>query len=200
MAPRIAIIIYSMYGHIATLAEAEKAGIEKAGGTATIFQVPETLSPEILAKMHAPPKKDYPIATNETLTSHDAFLFGIPTRYGTYPAQWKTFWDATGSLWLSGALIGKTAGIFVSTATPQGGQETTALNSLSVLMHQGITFVPAGYRAWNQMSNLIEVHGGSPWGAGTYASPDASRKPTPLEKEIAEIQGSGFFKYIEKLY
>ncbi|KAK9484881.1 flavoprotein-like protein [Lipomyces starkeyi] len=200
MAPRIAIIIYSMYGHVATLAEAEKVGIEKAGGTATIYQVPETLSPEILAKMHAPPKKDYPIATNETLTSHDAFLFGIPTRYGTYPAQWKTFWDATGHLWLSGALIGKSAGIFVSTATPQGGQETTALNSLSVLMHHGITFVPAGYRAWDQMSNLTEVHGGSPWGAGTYAAPDASRKPTPLEKEIAEIQGSGFYKYIEKLY
>ncbi|KAJ8097961.1 putative Per a allergen [Lipomyces tetrasporus] len=98
MAPRIAIIIYSMYGHIATLAEAEKVGIEKAGGAATIFQVPETLSPEVLAQMKAPAKKDYPIATNETLTSHDAFLFGIPTRYGTYPAQWKTFWDATGGL------------------------------------------------------------------------------------------------------
>ncbi|KAK9370439.1 flavoprotein-like protein [Lipomyces kononenkoae] len=200
MAPRVAIIIYSMYGHIATLAEAEKVGIEKAGGQATIYQVPETLPPDILTKMHAPPKKDYPIATYDTLTSHDAFLFGIPTRFGTYPAQWKTFWDGTGSLWMSGALIGKTAGIFVSTATPQGGQETTALNSLSVLMHHGITFVPAGYRAWNLMSNLTEIHGGSPWGAGTYAAPDGSRQPTQLEKEVAEIQGNSFYKYVEKVY
>ncbi|KAK9247425.1 flavoprotein-like protein [Lipomyces tetrasporus] len=200
MAPRVAIIIYSMYGHIAGLAEAVKVGVESAGGRAAIYQVPETLSPEVLAKMRAPAKKDYPIATNETLTSHDAFLFGIPTRYGTYPAQWKSFWDATGGIWASGGLIGKSAGIFVSTGTPQGGQETTALNSLSVLVHHGITFVPAGYRAFGQMANFNEVHGGSPWGAGTYAGADGSRQPTALEKEIAEIQGTGFYKYIEKLY
>jgi multimeric flavodoxin WrbA len=123
MAPRVAIIIYSMYGHVATLAEAEKVGIEKAGGTATIYQVPETLSTEILAKMHAPPKKDYPIATNETLTSHDAFLFGIPTRYGTYPAQWKTFWDATGHLVKE--TKGETCAVNSSAISGQSGSSQT---------------------------------------------------------------------------
>ena len=60
MAPKIAIVFYSMYGHIKQLAEAEKKGIEAAGGKADIFQIQETLSDEVLAKMHAPAKSSYP--------------------------------------------------------------------------------------------------------------------------------------------
>lgn len=80
-----------MYGHIRQLAEAEKAGIEKAGGSADLFQLPETLSEEVLAKMHAPPKAtDVPFLEDPTtLESYDAFLMGIPTRYGNFPTQWK---------------------------------------------------------------------------------------------------------------
>ena len=39
--------------------------------------------------MNAPPKPDFPIATADTLKDYDGFLFGIPTRYGNFPAQWK---------------------------------------------------------------------------------------------------------------
>lgn len=80
-----------MYGHIKQLAEAEKAGIEKAGGTADLFQIPETLPEEVLAKMHAPPKPtDVTVLSDPaTLESYDAFLLGIPTRYGNFPGQWK---------------------------------------------------------------------------------------------------------------
>lgn len=82
---------YSMYGHIRQLAEAEKKGIEKAGGTADLFQIAETLPEEVLAKMYAPPKPtDIPVLKDpSTLLEYDAFLFGIPTRYGNFPAQWK---------------------------------------------------------------------------------------------------------------
>ncbi|KAK9447614.1 flavoprotein-like protein [Limtongia smithiae] len=200
MSPRVAIIIYSMYGHISTLAEAVKVGVESAGGKATIFQVPETLPSEILSILHAPPKPDYPIADMDTLANHDAYLFGVPTRYGTFPSQWKSFWDGTGGLWAKGALIGKTAGFFVSTGTPQGGQETTVFSSLTVLAHHGITYVPLGYRAAAEQSSFEEFHGGSSWGAGTYAGADGSRAVTELEKKIANVQGESFYKYIEKLY
>ncbi|ODQ78822.1 hypothetical protein BABINDRAFT_172104 [Babjeviella inositovora NRRL Y-12698] len=199
MAPRTAIIIYSMYGHIAKMAEAVKVGIESAGGSAEIFQVPETLSPEILSKMHAPAKPDYPVASTETLTSYETFVFGIPTRFGNFPAQFKTFWDATGGLWASGALHGKAAGVFTSTGTQGGGQETTILNSLSVLVHHGIVFVPLGYKnTFGQLSNLEEIHGGSPYGAGTFAGADGSRQPTKLELEVAEIQGKVFYETVKK--
>ncbi|KAK9383549.1 flavoprotein-like protein [Kockiozyma suomiensis] len=200
MAPRVAIIVYTTYGHIAALAEAVKTGIESAGGKASIFQVPETLPEAVLTAIHAPAKPDYPIATVDTLAEHDAYLFGVPTRYGTFPSQWKSFWDGTGALWASGGLIGKSAGFFVSTGTPQGGQETTISNSLSVLSHHGINYIPLGYRAFPQQTSFEEFHGGSPWGSGTFAGADGSRQVTKLEKEIGEIQGSSFYKIVEKLY
>ncbi|RDB18431.1 Protoplast secreted protein 2 [Hypsizygus marmoreus] len=198
--PKVAIVIYTMYGHIAKLAEAIKSGLEAAGGNATIFQVPETLNDEVLAKLHAPAKPDYPVLTLDEFAKYDAYLFGIPTRYGTMPAQWKAFWDSTGQLWATGALYGKYASIFVSTAGPGGGQETTALNSLSVLTHHGIIHVPLGYaRSFGQLTGLTEVHGGSPWGAGTFSSSDGSRQPTPLEIEIATIQGKAFWENVSKV-
>ncbi|CCE81611.1 Piso0_002273 [Millerozyma farinosa CBS 7064] len=192
---KVAVIYYSLYGHIATVAEKVQEGV-KASGVADkvdIFQVAETLSDEILQKMHAPAKRDHPVATPETLKEYDAFLFGIPTRYGTVPAQWSALWDATGSLWASGALYGKPAGIFVSTGTQGGGQETTVRNSLSYLAHHGLVYVPLGYaKTFAQQANLEEVHGGSPWGAGTFAAGDGSRQPSKLELDVAHAHGESF--------
>ncbi|KAG6879079.1 flavodoxin-like fold protein [Termitomyces sp. T32_za158] len=200
MTARVAIVIYTTYGHIAKLAEAVKQGVIEAGGSAKIFQVPETLSPEILTKMHAPPKPDYPVMTLEEFVNYDAYLFGIPTRYGTMPAQWKAFWDSTGGLWATGALYGKYASIFTSTAGPGGGQETTALNTMSTFTHHGIIHVPLGYaRSFAELSNLDEVHGGSPWGAGTFAKSDGSRQPSELELKIAAIQGKAFWETVSKV-
>jgi NAD(P)H dehydrogenase (quinone) len=87
---------------------------------------------------------------------------GIPTRFGNFPAQWKTFWDSTGGLWVKQSLAGKMFGTFVSTGTPGGGQEITAFQSLSVAVHQGMVYVPLGYQV-GDITNLDEVHGGSPW-------------------------------------
>jgi len=200
MAPRIAIIFYSMYGHIGKLAESEKAGIEAAGGTVDVFQIPETLPKEVLEKMHAPPKSDYPEITAADLEKYDAFLFGIPTRYGNFPGQWKAFIDTTGSLWGKGALSGKYAGIFVSTGTQGGGQEVTALNAMSTLTHHGIIYVPLGYaHAFPIIANNEEVRGGSPWGAGTFAGADGSRSPTANELELARIQGKAFYETVSKV-
>jgi len=199
MTKNVAIIIYSLYGHIAKLAESAKAGVTSAGGNATIYQVPETLSPEILEAMHAPPKHDYPIATNDTLTKYDAYLLGIPTRYGNMPAQWKSFWDATGSLWANGTLHGKVAGVFVSTGTPGGGQEVTVLNTMSTLAHHGIIYVPLGYaKTFALNSSFDVVHGGSAWGAGTFAGADGSKTPNDLELEMVKIQGQSFAETIKK--
>ena len=159
-----------MYGHIQKLAEAEKKGIEAAGGQADMYQVAETLPDEVLQKMHAPAKSSYPVAEPTKLLEYDAVLFGIPTRYGNFPAQWKAFWDKTGGIRATGGFWGKYAGLFVSTGTQGGGQESTALASMSTLAHHGFLYVPLGYKtAFGQLSNLSEVHGGSAWGAGTFA-------------------------------
>ncbi|GME22258.1 putative minor allergen alt a 7 protein [Neofusicoccum parvum] len=202
MAPKIAIVYYSMYGHVKTLAEAEKKGIEAAGGSVTLYQVPETLPEEVLTKMHAPPKDTSVETLNDpsVLEQYDAFLFGIPTRYGNFPAQWKAFWDKTGGQWQTGAFWGKYAGLFISTGTVGGGQESTAIAAMSTLTHHGIIYVPLGYKhTFALLADLSEVRGGSPWGAGTFSAADGSRQPTPKELELAEAQGKAFYETVSKV-
>ncbi|KAL5364421.1 flavoprotein-like protein [Aspergillus floccosus] len=200
MAPKIAIVFYSMYGHILKLAEAEKAGIEAAGGKADLYQIEETLPQEVLDKMHAPAKSSHPVAHVDTLKDYDAVLFGIPTRYGNFPAQWKAFWDRTGGIWATGGYWGKYAGLFVSTGTLGGGQESTAIAAMSTLAHHGFIYVPLGYKTvFPLLANLEEVHGGSAWGAGTFAGADGSRQPTELELNVAKEQGKAFYEHVAKV-
>ena len=119
-----------------------------AGNTLIMPMLPrisETLPQELLEKLGAPPKPDYPLIAPGDLVKFDAFVFDIPTRFANFPVQWKHFWDASGQLWASGALFGKFASVFVSTASPGGGQELTVMAALSTLTHHGIIFVPLGY-------------------------------------------------------
>lgn len=201
MAPKIAIVYYSMYGHIAALANAVKKGIEASGGSADLFQVEETLPEEVLSKMQAPGQdKSVPFITPDKLAEYDGFLFGIPTRYGNFPAQWRVFWDKTGQHWSKGSYAGKYAGLFVSTATQGGGQESTALAAISTLTHHGIIFVPLGYKLGGQyLFNTDEVRGGSPWGAGTFTTPAGTRLPSENELGLAETQGKWFHSILAKV-
>lgn len=197
---KVAVITYSTYGHIDTLAQSIKAGVEEAGGKADLFRVPETLSDDVLSQMNAPvAKANIPVATAETLKEYDAFLFGIPTRFGTLPAQWSAFWDSTGALWADGSLYGKPAGFFISTSSYGGGQEATVRNCLSYLVHHGMIYIPLGYKnAFAELANVEEVHGGSPWGAGTLAGADGSRAASEIELKIAQIQGKTFYESAKK--
>lgn len=190
-----------MYGHIAKLAQAEKKGIEAAGGKVDLFQVKETLPSEVLQKMHAPPQDtNIPFIDPNTLATYDAFLIGVPTRYGNMSAQWKAFWDATGGQWTKSGYWGKYVGVFVSTGAAGGGQEATAIACLSTFTHHGLIYVPLGYKYTNaQLNSLSEVRGGSPWGAGTFASGDGSRQPTELELEVATLQGKAFYETVSKV-
>ena len=119
---KIAIVYYSMYGHIRALAQGIKKGIESADVEVQLFQVQETLPAEILSKMGAPPKSDDPVATPNVIAEFDGIIFGVSARYGGLSAQFHAFLDSTGSLWQKGALVGKPAGVFFSTANQGGGQ------------------------------------------------------------------------------
>ncbi|KAI8060790.1 NAD(P)H:quinone oxidoreductase, type IV [Gongronella butleri] len=191
MAPKVNIIIYTLYHHIYTLAQSVQEGLKEAGIDAKILQVQETLSDEILEKMHAPAKPDVPIATIEDLEEADGVIFGFGTRFGQLPAQFKAFLDSTGGLWAKGALAGKFAGVFFSTASQHGGQETTALTTVTYFAHHGMIFVPLGFANPNLFDNS-EVVGGSAWGAGTVANGDGSRQVSDKEKAIAKTQGTNF--------
>ncbi|KAG7818713.1 hypothetical protein KL942_001627 [Ogataea angusta] len=197
---KFAIITYSTYGHITTLAKEVAKGIEAAGAEAEVFRVPETLSKDVLEIIHAPEKPDdIPEIKAEDLTKYDGFVFGFPTRYGAAPSQITSLFDSTGALWATGALYHKPAGFFTSTGTG-GGKETTIRNTLSFLSHHGMIYVPLGYaKVFPEITSVEEVQGSSPWGAGTIAGSDASREPTALELKTAYIQGQEFAAVATKL-
>eukprot|EP00512_Aurantiochytrium_limacinum_P004608 CAMPEP_0171497888 /NCGR_PEP_ID=MMETSP0958-20121227/7528_1 /TAXON_ID=87120 /ORGANISM="Aurantiochytrium limacinum, Strain ATCCMYA-1381" /LENGTH=267 /DNA_ID=CAMNT_0012032193 /DNA_START=77 /DNA_END=880 /DNA_ORIENTATION=+ len=196
--PVVGIVYYSMYGHIRSMALVIRDGLKKEGVEVRLMQVPETLSEDVLAKMGAPPKSDDEIATPDAIAACDGLIFGIPTRFGMACAQMKAFMDSTGGLWQKQSLAGKPASIFVSTGTQGGGQETTALTFLTQFTHHGLIFLPLGFSDPGQFS-LEEIHGGSPYGAGTFAGPDGSRSMTDLEKKIAETQAKRFADVVKKL-
>lgn len=199
MPKQINIVIYSLYHHISKMAESAKIGIEAAGHKCEIYQVRETLPEDLVKKLGSPGKLPYKEADISTLTTADGLMFGIPTRFGNMPAQLKSYIDSTGGLWANGTLRNKPFGIFVSTGTG-GGNESTAMNALSTFVHHSMIYVPLGFAsAGHLLSNLNEVHGGSPWGAGTITGADGSREPTPLELEVARIQGEEFAKIAAKI-
>ncbi|CDR40497.1 RHTO0S05e04214g2_1 [Rhodotorula toruloides] len=191
MVAKIAVIFYSTYGHVRTLAEAIAAEAKTTGVEVDLLQFPEILTEEIRGKMHAAPRGDYPDVKPDDLTRYDGFLMGFPTRYGRAPAAVSAFFDATGGLWAKGALIGKFASVFTSTASQHGGQETTALTTVPFFAHHGITFVSPGYAAAD-LTDINEIVGGSAYGAAGIACGDGSRGISEKELNIARNQATYF--------
>jgi NAD(P)H dehydrogenase (quinone) len=203
MPTSVQIIFYSTWGHIYRMAQAVAEGARSVPDTnLEMFRVRETLPDDILAKMGAlEARKQWahvPIANVDHLADADAIILGIPTRYGLVVSQMQTFIDATGQLWLRGALVGKVGSIFTSTATQHGGQESTILAAHHFLFHQGMVVVGCPYAA-QELMNMNEITGGSPYGAGTLAGPKGDRQPTANELAIARFQGKHVAQIAAKL-
>lgn len=192
MPASVLVLFYTTYGHSFTLAKAAAKGVAASGATVVVKRVAETLSNDILTKMHALEAAkqwaDVPIATVDELPSYDGLILSFPTRFGGIPAQMKSFLDATGGLWYQGALTGKAAGVMVSSATQHGGQETTITSTHTVLLHHGFVIVGVP-NTFAKMGNTDEVQGVSPYGASTIAGGMGQRQPTAAELEAAELQG-----------
>jgi len=187
---RILILFYSMYGHVFRMAEAAVEGVRGVEGCEPVLrQVPETLPDGVLEKMGALESRrsmaHVPVASVEELAEADGILFGTPTRFGNMCGQMRQFLDATGGLWMNGALVGKPGGVFVSTATQHGGQESTILTFHTWLLHQGMVVVGLPYTFAGQMG-VGEVTGCSPYGASTIAGGDGSRMPS--DNELAGVR------------
>lgn len=186
---RILILYYSSYGHIETMAGSVAEGAAAVAGVEVVIKrVPETVPAEITAAGHYKADQTAPIATVAELSDYDAIIIGTPTRFGNMAAQMKNFLDQTGGLWTKGALVGKVGGVFTSSATQHGGQESTILSTHIVLLHHGMLIAGLPYSFQGQMDNSA-ITGGSPYGASTIASGDGSRQPSANELEGARFQG-----------
>jgi len=175
------------------MAEAIAAGArEVPGAQVELLQVAETLSPEVLGKMGAVEAKKafahIPLADPKRLPEADALFFGTGTRYGSATSQMQAFFDNTGAHWNSGALVGKVGGVFTSSASQHGGQETTLINMQTFLFHMGMAVVGVPYAA-KELLNMNEITGGTPYGASTITGPQGERLPSGNELAIARYQG-----------
>lgn len=196
---KVLVLYYSMYGHVETMAGAVAEGVKRVEGVEVeIKRVHELIPEDVAVKSGVKLDQAAPFATVEELPEYDAIIFGAPTRYGNMCAQMRNFLDQTGSLWLSGALIGKVAGVFISTATQHGGQETTITSFHSTLFHLGMVVVGVPYSC-EELLNMNEITGGSPYGASTLANTDGSRQPSENELTIARFQGQHVAEIAKKL-
>jgi NAD(P)H dehydrogenase (quinone) len=112
--------------------------------------------------------------------------------------QMRQFLDATGGLWMKGALVGKVGSVFVSSATQHGGQESTILSFHTTLLHQGMVVVGLPYSFAGQMG-VTEITGCSPYGASTIAGGQGERMPSGNELAGARFQGSHVARIAAKL-
>ena len=110
----------------------------------------------------------------------------------------RQFLDATGQLWLSGALVGKAGSVFTSSATQHGGQESTLLSSHITLLHLGMVIVGLPYAFQGQMT-IEELSGCSPYGASTIAGGQGERMPSDNELAGARYQGRHVAQIATKL-
>jgi NAD(P)H dehydrogenase (quinone) len=200
---KILIVYYSMYTHIHKMAEAIAEGVQDVPGCEVIIRrVPETLPPEVIAAMGAQDAQKamahIPIAQVDDLATADAIIFGTPTRFGNMCGQMRQFLDATGGLWMKGALVGKVGSVFTSSGTQHGGQESTILSFHTTLLHHGMVIVGLPYAFAGQMDNS-EITGGSPYGASTIAGTKGERVPTVNELAGARFQGAHVAKIAKKL-
>jgi len=164
--------------------------------------VPETLSPEVLQAMGAVEAQkafaDVPVASPADLAAADAILFGTPTRFGNMAGPMRQFLDATGGLWAKGQLVGKVGGVFASTGTQHGGQESTLLTFHVTLLHHGMVVAGLPY-AFEGQTRVDEMTGGSPYGATTIAGGRGERMPSDNELAGARYQGKYVAQIAKKL-
>ncbi|MDD5372244.1 MAG: NAD(P)H:quinone oxidoreductase [Sulfurimonas sp.] len=200
---KILVVYYSMYGHVYKLAEAAAQGVQSVENVEVVFRrVPETLSQEVLEKMGAleaqKQQAHVPFCTVDELGEADAVIFGTPTRFGNMCAQMRQFLDATGQLWMRGALVGKVGSVIVSSNTQHGGQESTILSFHTTLLHHGMVIVGLPYTFQGQ-TTMDEISGCSPYGASTIAGVNGSRIPSKNELAGAYFQGEHVARIAKKL-
>ncbi|ANE45459.1 flavoprotein [Paenibacillus swuensis] len=202
---KILIVYYSAHGHVFEMAKAVAKGAEGVQGTEVrIVKVPEfdavkeAMSKDDVYIQSQKKQADIPEVTHEDLKWADGILWGVPTRYGIMPSQMKSVLEAAGSLWQSGALEGKPTGVFTSTGSIHGGQETTAVTTFIALMHFGMIYVGLPYGE-NPEQLTTEGIGGSPYAASTVAGPKDERQTTEPEFTMAGRLGARVAKVAEAL-
>ena len=181
----ILILYYSRHGATAEMAHQVARGVEAAGLEARLRTVPP-VSTVCEATEPAVPASGAPYVDLEDLRDCAGLALGSPTRFGNMAAAMKYFLDGTSTLWLSGALAGKPAGVFTSTSSLHGGQEATLLSMMLPLLHHGMLVMGLPY---SETDLLHTQSGGTPYGPSHLAGTENDRPLTEEEKRLCQALG-----------
>lgn len=192
----ILVLYYSRYGACAELASFVARGIAAVAHSNAIIRTVPAVSPNTEASEPSIPLEGPPYATLEDLKNCDGLVLGSPTRFGNMAAPLKYFLDTTSSLWLSGALIGKPAGVFTSTSSLHGGQETTLISMMLPLMHHGMLILGVPY---SESSLFSTTTGGTPYGPSHFAGADSKNPISVDEKTLCMALGKRIAEIATKL-
>ncbi|CAD0349285.1 NAD(P)H dehydrogenase (quinone) [Xanthomonas hortorum pv. pelargonii] len=179
-------LYYSRGGSVARLARQIARGIgEVPGMSARLRTVPPVAA---VTQTSAPPVPDdgAPYVDKADLADCSGLLLGSPTRFGNMAAPMKHFLDSLGAEWASGTLAGKPAGVFTSTASMHGGQESTLLSMQLPLLHHGCLIVGIPF---TEAALSHTTSGGTPYGASHVSGADGDPQPSEDEALLARALG-----------
>jgi NAD(P)H dehydrogenase (quinone) len=185
MTDYVLVLYYSRNGSVANLAQQVARGIESTGMEARLRTVP-AVSANSEASEPAVPEQGAPYASLDDLAGCSGLALGSPTRFGNMAAPLKYFVDQTSDLWMKGTLIGKPAGVFSSTSSLHGGQESTLLSMMTPLLHHGMVITGVPY---SEQALLDTRSGGTPYGPTHFAGTDANPSLTDHEISLARALG-----------
>jgi len=189
---KVLIVYYSTFGNVFKMAQYIAEGVSQVEGAEAVIRRAPELMPETVVqsrtdmKAGAEIQKDVPVVTMDDFKEAGAYAFGTPTRFGNVSSQLKYQIDQLGPLWMQKAFEGKPAGIFVSTGTLHGGQESTILTLMTVLIHLGLIIVGVPYSVPDL---YLTRGGGAPYGPGHVAGADNLREIDENEANICRIFG-----------
>lgn len=178
---KLAVIYYSSTGTNYKMAKWAEEAAKEAGAEVKVLKAEETAPQEAIAgnpawKEHYEDTKDVPIVTLHDLEWADAIIFSAPTRYGSIPAQLRSFIDTTGGLWFKNKLSNKVVSAMSSAQNPHGGQESTILSLYTTMMHWGAIIAAPGYTDPVTFSS-----GGNPYGTSVTVDQDGN-----MQEDVAE--------------
>ena len=134
-------------------------------------------------------------ATNNDLSNCDGLIIGSPTHFGNMAAPMKLFLDGTTSEWFNNTLSGKPAGVFTSTSSMHGGQETTLITMMIPLLHHGMVIAGIPYSE----KDLNETRtGGTPYGP-THFSGNHKNQLSDNETKLCMSFGKRIAQLTNKL-
>jgi NAD(P)H dehydrogenase (quinone) len=178
--PEILVLYYSRHGSVERMARLVARGVESVSGATCRLRTVPPVSAESERVAPPVPGEGPPYAEQRDLKECAGLVLGSPTRFGNMAASMKYFLDGSSALWLSGALAGKPAGVFTSTGTLHGGQETTLVSMMLPLLHHGMLMVGLPY---TEPALSATQSGGTPYGASHVAGLGATPRPLSREEE-----------------